>query len=116
MVDTLRPVTASPASGSVQVTEVEVDREHAVTVVFDDGFGARFDLLDLRRRCPCAGCQGAREQGREVYAAQAVTVLDAELHGNWAISIRWSDGHDTGMYAWSYLRALAEAAGTGPAD
>lgn len=93
-----------------QVTEIEVDREQAVTVVFDDGLGARFDLVQLRRMCPCAGCHGAREQGRVAFSGDSITVIDAELHGNWAISIRWSDGHDTGMFAWTYLRALAEAA------
>jgi len=93
-----------------QVREIEVDREQAVTVVFDDGLGARFDLMQLRQMCPCAGCHGARQQGRDPFAGESITVIDAELHGNWAISIRWSDGHDTGMFAWTYLRALAEAA------
>ncbi len=97
-------------SAQVQVTEIEVDREQAVTVVFDDGLGARFDLVQLRQMCPCAGCHGAREQGRAAFNGESITVIDAELHGNWAISIRWSDGHDTGMFAWTYLRALAEAA------
>ncbi len=96
--------------GTVQVTEIEVDRDEAVTVVFGDGLGARFDLVELRRMCPCAGCHGARDQGREAFTGETITVIDAELHGNWAISIRWSDGHDTGMFAWTYLRALAEAA------
>lgn len=109
IVDTLS-LMQGPQSESVRVTDIEVDRTAAVTVVFDDGFGARFELLQLRRMCPCAGCHGAREQGRAVYSGESISVLDAELHGNWAISIQWSDGHNTGMFAWTYLRALAEAA------
>ena len=92
------------------VREIEVDRTRAVTVVFGDGTTAVFDLLGLRRVCPCAGCRGRREVGRSSYEGEAATVVDAELHGNWAISLRWHDGHDTGMYAWSYLRDLADGA------
>ena len=29
----------------------------------------------------------------------------AELVGAWGMQIRWNDGHETGIYAWSMLRA-----------
>lgn len=97
-----------PALARTAVREIEVDRARAVTVVFGDGTTAVFDLLGLRRACPCAGCRGRREVGRLSYEGDSATVIDAELHGNWAISLRWHDGHDTGMYAWTYLRDLAD--------
>ena len=31
---------------------------------------------------------------------------DAELIGNYAIRIRFSDGHQTGIFSWSYLRSI----------
>jgi DUF971 family protein len=31
------------------------------------------------------------------------------LHGNWGVSLVWSDGHSTGIYAWSYLRSWWDA-------
>lgn len=96
------------AIGTAEVLEIEVDRQQAVTITFADGLCAVLPLLELRRSCPCAGCRGRREQGGEVYAGDSITVVEADLHGNWALSIRWSDGHDTGMFAWTYLRALAE--------
>jgi hypothetical protein len=34
----------------------------------------------------------------------------AELVGNYAIRIRFSDGHDTGIYSWQYLREIDPAA------
>jgi DUF971 family protein len=89
----------------VQVVDVEVDRTTAMRVTYEDGVDATFPVLALRRACPCAGCRGQRDQGREAFTGTAVTILEAELHGNWGISIRWSDGHNTGIYAWSYLRS-----------
>lgn len=93
-----------------QVVDVEVERDVEVRVTYDDGVTATFPVLELRRACPCAGCRGRREQGREAYDGSTVSVLDAELHGNWGISLRWSDGHDTGIYAWQHLRDWWDAA------
>jgi DUF971 family protein len=86
------------------VIDVELDREHELRVEYDDGVTAAFPVLELRQACPCAGCQGRRQQGLAPFAGEAITALDAELHGNWGIAIRWSDGHATGIYAWEYLR------------
>ena len=36
-------------------------------------------------------------------------VTDAQLSGAWGLSIDWSDGHSTGIYAWSTLRRWWDA-------
>jgi hypothetical protein len=41
--------------------------------------------------------------------------LDAALVGNYALKIRFSDGHDTGIYSWAYLRRIDPANPRGPA-
>lgn len=38
-----------------------------------------------------------------------LTAVDAEFVGNYAIRIRFSDGHDTGLYSWKYLREIDPA-------
>ena len=68
-------------------TEVELDRAAGLTLRWPDGTVSHFGLEELRRNCPCAECRGLREQGRVVGP------------------IRWSDGHGTGIFAWSILRA-----------
>jgi DUF971 family protein len=85
-------------------TVVELDRAHGLTLEWADGSRAEFALDELRQNCPCAECRGLRDQGR-VPGPGPVTALDAELVGGWGLSIHWSDGHQTGIYAWSILRA-----------
>ncbi len=91
-----------------EVIDVSIERTQSVTVEFDDGVRASFPLADLRRACPCAGCKGAREQGRDPWTPRAggvsPTIVDAELVGAWGLSIRWDDGHDTGIYSWDGMR------------
>ena len=62
------------------MTDIEVDRAAAVTITFDDGVRARYELAELR-------------------------IESAELVGAWGISFSWSDGHTTGIYSWDLLRA-----------
>lgn len=98
---------------AAQVVDIEVDREVEVRITYDDGVTAVFPVLDLRRGCPCAGCRGRRERGEEAYTATTVAVRGAELRGNWGISFQWSDGHDTGIYAWDHLRKWWNTGGDG---
>jgi DUF971 family protein len=39
-------------------------------------------------------------------SAGPLTVVSAELVGNYALKITFSDGHDTGIYSWQYLREI----------
>ena len=41
-------------------------------------------------------------------AADAPTVASAQLVGNYALKLVWSDGHDSGIYSFKYLRELDE--------
>jgi DUF971 family protein len=88
------------------VIGIEVERTKAVTITFDDGVVCSFPLPELRHACPCAGCRAKRERGDAAWTAGAVPIeiVDAELAGNWGLSLRWNDGHDTGIYPWDSLR------------
>jgi DUF971 family protein len=94
---------------SCQVVDIELDRAEALRVTYDDGVRAEFPISAVREACPCAGCRGRRDQGQRVTSATDVQAVDAELHGNWGISIRWNDGHDTGIYSWELLRRWWDA-------
>jgi DUF971 family protein len=93
-------------------TAVELVRTSGLTITWADGAVTTFGLEDLRRNCTCAECRGRREQGQEIWptpgAPQPLEAVGAELVGGWGVSIRWNDGHDTGIYAWGVLRAWAD--------
>ena len=88
------------------MTDVELDRAIELRVAYEDGSVARFPIAELRASCPCAGCRGRREQGLAATTMTDVTAVGAELHGGWGIAIRWSDGHDTGIFSWDLLRDM----------
>lgn len=101
------------------IESVEVDRQSHVEVLFEDGVRARFELGPLRMACPCADCNAKRIRGQSVQPGvergDAITISDAKLSGAWGLSLDWSDGHSTGIYAWEKLRDWVDAGRVGTA-
>ncbi len=93
----------------MRAADIEIERDTEMRITFDDGVTAVYPLGALRAACPCAGCRGQREQGNDIAIDGSISVVDAELTGAWGVSIRWSDGHDTGIYAWTHLRKWWDA-------
>jgi DUF971 family protein len=92
---------------------IEVVRDEAVTVTFADGYVARFDLVTLRRGCPCATCRALRDQQEVVWprpgSPEPLLIGDARLHGAWGLVVNWNDGHATGIFSFELLRRWHEA-------
>ena len=98
-----------------QPESIDVAKDAGVTVTYRDGHVARFDLVSLRRGCPCATCRDLQERGEDSWPSpnspMPLRVERAELHGAWGLNITWNDGHDTGIYPFESLRRWDEAPG-----
>jgi ATP-binding protein involved in chromosome partitioning len=82
-----------------------------LSVLWEDGRQHDLDVRDLRLACRCAAC--IEEMSGRPLLDPATIVADVAPRsitgiGNYAISVTWSDGHSTGIYAFDYLRALAQ--------
>ncbi len=97
---------------------LDLKRDEKLTIAWQDGVVSVYPLVLLRKMCPCAGCKGAREAELtrpktslsvlpETFSGGNPTVVDAQLVGNYALRITWSDQHDTGIYSFQYLREIA---------
>ncbi|EQL42928.1 hypothetical protein M770_33780 (plasmid) [Pseudomonas aeruginosa VRFPA03] len=64
---------------------------------------SRIDHARLRAACPCAQCRAQRLRGRIVAAEQGVRLRDIRLQG-YGVQLLFDDGHERGIYPWSYLR------------
>jgi prepilin-type processing-associated H-X9-DG protein len=87
---------------------IDVKRDEGVSITFLDGHVSRFELLTLRRNCPCATCRGLRDRGEDAWprpgSPTPLRVEGAELHGAWGLVITWNDGHGTGIFPFESLR------------
>ena len=78
----------------------------ALTLHWSDG-ESTVSATRLRAGCRCAPCQSARVRGEPAAAHDALTLVDALPIGHYAVQLRFSDGHERGIYPWAYLRDLA---------
>ena len=98
-------------------TKLNLKRDEKLDIEWADGAASTYTLSYLRSMCPCATCKAQREEQSKKrtllnilpgnYAGQLVAE-HAELVGNYALRIDWSDKHGSGIYSFDYLRAIAK--------
>jgi ATP-binding protein involved in chromosome partitioning len=81
----------------------------ALEVAFDGAAPVLLTAEMLRVMSPSAEVQGhSPDQRVTVARKRSVKIKELKPVGNYAARIVFDDGHDTGLYSWSYLRTLAE--------
>lgn len=78
-----------------------------------DGVVGHYPFFYLRDVCPCASCIDELTGEKVLDPKQIppdIHIRKADYVGNYALRITWSDGHDTGIYSFRFLRDLLDAA------
>jgi DUF971 family protein len=80
-------------------------------IVWDDGPAQRLPHALLRAHCKCTVCQSQRLLAEAAQLAPAVPPDDIRIEdirqvGIYGIQLVFSDGHERGIYPWTYLRTL----------
>lgn len=110
--------TPLPAD-AVTPKKIRVKKTEGTGVEIDwkDGHQSAWTFAWLRNACPCATCHEEREKtGRAIGVAKPkeqtllvmyeppVKPLEVSPVGKYALKFNWSDGHESGIYSWEYLR------------
>lgn len=102
---------------TAQPIKLELSAPERLRITWSDGQVREYPLRELRDKCPCATCREKRNAPPES-PLQLPIISDAEAQplriaamkpvGNYAYSIDFSDGHNTGIYTLESLRDLGE--------
>lgn len=89
-------------------TELKVSKDRKVlTVTFNDASRFALPAERLRVLSPSAEVKGhGPGQQVTVPGKRNVTIANLVPTGNYAVRIIFNDGHDTGIFTWSYLHEL----------
>ena len=83
-----------------------------IVIEWVDGLRTTYSAAQLRAICPCARCvnelSGVRMHDPHSVPAD-LSQHEARMVGNYALAFRFSDGHDTGIFTYTMLRAQAPA-------
>jgi DUF971 family protein len=82
-----------------------------LVIDWGDGLVVHYPFFALRDACPCAGCvdeMSGKKTLDPARIAKDIHIRSCATVGNYALRIDWSDGHDTGIYSFRYLRDMHE--------
>jgi DUF971 family protein len=107
----------------IRPLHLDLKKDQGLTVHWSDGRQSFYPVAYLRRMSPSADARVLREQmarnpltvlpSSTASGGGALVATHAELVGHYAIRVRFSDGHDTGIYSWEYLRQIDPAGESG---
>ena len=107
---------------AVPPSEITRLGKSGLKITWSDGLDCSLTAKALRTNCPCAQCR--EERGDASHAkplgASKPAMLKVIEHsqeeqlalssiwavGNYALGMRWGDGHDSGIYTYELLRQL----------
>jgi DUF971 family protein len=93
---------------SIRATALVLHRaSKRLEVAFDDGASFQLPCEYLRVESPSAEVQGHGPEQKVLVPGKREVGIDAiDAVGNYAVALRFSDGHATGLYTWAYLHQL----------
>ena len=100
---------SEPRGAEIEPRQIKQEDDSTLRITWADEKECSYRSVDLRRMCPCAQCvnewTGERTLKPEAIAEE-LEIRDLSLVGRYAINFKWSDGHDTGIYSFRFLREL----------
>ncbi|HQZ98483.1 MAG TPA: DUF971 domain-containing protein [Pyrinomonadaceae bacterium] len=93
----------------LEPTQIIEESDSEVSIKWSDDAETRYSAPQLRRNCPCASCVNEWTGEKILQSSQVPDDLKfnhISIVGRYALNFHFSDGHDTGIFSFKYLREL----------
>lgn len=93
----------------IEPTQIIEESDREVSITWSDDSRTVYSATGLRRACPCAGCIDewtGKKILRDDDVDDALSFSHISIVGRYALNFHFSDGHDTGIFSFAYLRSL----------
>lgn len=94
----------------IEPTQIVEESDRRLSINWSDGAETFYDAPQLRRACPCASCVN-EWTGEKILKDESVpedlSFSHITIVGRYALNFHFSDGHDTGIFSYKYLRDLS---------
>jgi DUF971 family protein len=88
------------------------EQKDKLLIIWNDDSVNSISLMTLRKLCPCATCLTEKENQSPSYiplfSENQIKISSLKQVGNYAISVTWQDGHNTGIYEFPFLKLICE--------
>ncbi len=94
----------------VEPRQIIEESDSELSIKWSDEVETEYNASQLRKACPCASCVN-EWTGERILKTDAITdnlsFAYVTVVGRYALNFHFSDGHDTGIFSFKYLRELA---------
>ncbi len=95
----------------IEPRQIIEESDSELSIKWSDEAETKYRAADLRRACPCAGCIN-EWTGEKMLKAENISddlsFSSISIVGRYALNFHFSDGHDTGIFSFDYLRKLSD--------
>jgi DUF971 family protein len=91
------------------IKEIWQEDPRTLAIIWTDNKESHYDVVALRRQCPCAECIDENTGKRKFDPQQideSVRPMVIRSVGRYAMAIEFTDGHRTGIYSFDTLRRI----------
>jgi DUF971 family protein len=95
----------------IEPTQIIEESDREISIKWSDDAETKYNAPQLRRNCPCASCVNewtGEKILNEASVSDDMFVSSIAVVGRYALNFNFSDGHNTGIFSFQYLRKLAE--------
>lgn len=94
----------------IEPVKIIEESDSEVSIEWSDGAETRYNAVQLRQACPCAGCVDEWTGSKTLddrSVADDIAFNRISIVGRYALNFHFTDGHETGIFSFAYLRKLA---------
>lgn len=95
----------------IEPVRIIEESDSEVSIEWSDGTETRYAAVQLRRSCPCAGCIDewtGEKRLNDKSVADNLAFKHISIVGRYALNFHFSDGHETGIFSFTFLRGLSD--------
>lgn len=94
----------------IEPLQIIEESDSELSIKWSDDLETRYNAPHLRRSCPCAACINewtGEKILKDENVPDGISFAQISVVGRYALNFHFSDGHNTGIFSFDYLRKLS---------
>lgn len=95
----------------VEPRQIVEESNSKISIKWSDDLETNYNAPQLRKACPCASCIDEWTGEKRLIDESVSDDIDfshISIVGRYALNFHFSDGHDTGIFSFKFLRNLPD--------
>ncbi len=95
----------------IEPTQIIEESDSKISIKWSDDLETNYEAMELRRACPCASCIDewtGEKRLKDESVSDEIDFGQISIVGRYALNFHFSDGHDTGIFSFKFLRKLSD--------